>query len=129
MPDNPIETAADALADASDALGDAAAQAGEDTEQETATLAGAPVVIMQGAAAPVASAEPAAMQPHEHPEIATALSGITERLEALAKPATDPIADAIAPVAEPVVDAVADAIESAPKKTHWLFRPILGGKA
>lgn len=136
MPETPIEAAASAVSDAADALEDAAADAAQETEHAAAQ----PVVVIEQAAAPVADAVPTppAMQPHEHPEISTALNEIREALKThntatgdvvegaadLTDAATAPVQDAVTPVAEPV----SDAVESAPRRVHALFRPLFGGR-
>lgn len=136
MPDNPLATAADAVADAAAALDDAAADASKEVEP----VAQAPVVVIERASEPVAPPEPAAMQPHEHPEISTALEDIRKSIGNLApvqaaEGAADltegAAADATAPVAaavDPVAQSASDAAESAPKRVHALFRPLFGGK-
>jgi len=138
MPDDPLETAAEAVSDAADALQDAA----KDAAKETETVAAQPVVVIERAAEPVAEAPsaPATMQPHEHPEISSALKDLTDKItglvtkpaddaaggaENLAGEATAPVATAANPVAEPV----SNAVESTPKRVHALFRPLFGGKS
>jgi len=74
--------------------------------------------------------------PHDHPEIMSAiddLKGSVEKLgsaaadvaESAVEPAADVAEAAAAPVAD-VAESTAEAVESAPKRTHFLFRRWFG---